>query len=430
MSTHASSRIGLLSSLTLLFLTSAAARGSSALPHSSQQILERRVPSCRLPWRTLAQRRFGSGGEQAPDCERAMWLADRHDDPRASVVPDRIVLRGGHTHEGHVVAQDETSITLRVRNRDRVYPRERVTEIRTVLDTLPAALAKHHMLSAADATSKLEFAAELRSQNLPLEANLVLWGVLLKHPKNDVAHERLGHTKRARGWFVRDGGRFHSFADLIERRSKWEHAWRFHTTHFDIVSDLDLGPTLAFAWQAERVYASFFELFGEDWKLKHVAEPLVVWLHASRASYRRGEPKLAYFNPCERRIEILAQDLSASAFSRWATRAHDLRLRDIHRPARELSRLRQRQPASVRRGEPRCVRPSRPARERPRTRVLPAAPTCRRAVWTQAHTEPQPRQPNERHGRPLTSGSGLHLAALPSAWRGRWSARCARPLRG
>ncbi len=239
------------------------------------------------------------------------------DSARDRVQPDRVTLLNGKKYEGHVVAMDAETVVLRVKKKELSFERDKIETVQTAVESLSVALEKYPVLPEGSAGAALEVAEDLAERNLPLESDLLAWTALLQDPSNDAANEMLGHTKRSSGWFIKSGGRFYKFRDLLEHCQDWKHAWRFSTTHFEFVSDLPLEQTLRYCWQAEQVYESVMQLFGEEWGILRSTEPLHIWLHRTPDSFPNGVQTIVNHEYTERRIDLKTWEMESDQYFRW-----------------------------------------------------------------------------------------------------------------
>lgn len=118
-------------------------------------------------------------------------------------------------------------------------------------------------------------------------------------PTNEEAHLLCGHEKRGRDWVVRCGKKKRLFSSIVESRdgpTSWDEAWEFETTHYRLVTNLDLAWASALALELELFYHAFYAWFGADMELFEVVEPMACQVHADKASFPESSGRIAYFD--------------------------------------------------------------------------------------------------------------------------------------
>ncbi len=222
--------------------------------------------------------------------------------PRGEVEPepDVVETKDGRSLEGIVVYENDEHLVLRVKSRDREIPLSRVESVRAAIRELPVALDSIAELGARDVKAHLTLAADLERRNLPLEARLLYWRVLLVDPANEAAHTALGHRKRQKSWVSQHRGRWWKWDKLQEvRQADFGDAWEIETTHYHVRTDLPLAKAIDCALDLERLFLGFYETFGPGLELYRITEKMGASIHASQSSYPQIGGSRGYYKPAE-----------------------------------------------------------------------------------------------------------------------------------
>jgi hypothetical protein len=154
----------------------------------------------------------------------------------------------------------------------------------------------------------LQLAQLCKDRGLGGESRVFAYLALVSSPQSPEAHELCGHEKRGDNWYVREGGKKYAFDKLGALRADWGNGWRFESTHYHVLTNLQLGPACKVALELELVYRTFFDWFGHDLGLYEVVEPMVAQIHADKASFPDSDGRGAYFDPT---ANVLYVDASA-----------------------------------------------------------------------------------------------------------------------
>ena len=219
-------------------------------------------------------------------------------------LPDRVTLDDGTTLEGRVLFEDEQTLVLRVKSRDREIDRGGISAVRAASLELPRALDRIEELQPGDAAGHLRTAGRLEELNLPLEADLLYWRILLMDPDNAAANAKLGHRKRGNAWVIPHRGRWYSLQKLDRPEKKWGDAWEIETTHYRVRTNLSLSQGLDIAVDLERFYRDYYSLLAKEIGLYHVVEPMDAWVHADSVSFPESSGRGAYFAEPDNRLYV------------------------------------------------------------------------------------------------------------------------------
>lgn len=226
---------------------------------------------------------------------------------------DQLTLRNGKVVHGHVLYEDERRVIVRVGTRPREYERAEVASLDSVGESMDRLLEQLDRVHENDPAALLELARFARDNRLPNEARLLAWCALAVEPDHEGAHDFLEHRKRNGRRHVRVGEQEFPADDLAKPRD-WSRAWEFHTTHFDLRTDLALGEALGIALDLERTYRDLVDFLGPELVLHDVLERMPAEVHGDERSF----PELlgsrrSYFVPEERRLYVNA----SKAYDRW-----------------------------------------------------------------------------------------------------------------
>ncbi len=218
---------------------------------------------------------------------------------------DTLVLTSGRSIEGHLVRQDEEEVTWLVRTRQQTYPRAQVERVESAVLHLSEFARRVEGAAAADARANLEVAAWAKEVGLLPEAELMAWRVLARDFENEAAHTFLGHRQRGNAWQVQLDRRWLDQRRFETAIADWRSAFEYHGSLYHVRSNLPLAEGIERMLLLNRVYADFFELFGDRLGFPHASLQLEVHLHRESRSFPavgRGNP--AYFLADANRVVI------------------------------------------------------------------------------------------------------------------------------
>ncbi len=220
---------------------------------------------------------------------------------------DRVTLRDGTEIEGTVLFEDDQTVVVRVRKKERTIPRDQVDTIHSRTRSLAVYLDRREEVDAADADALADLARFCASEGLADEAQLAWWQVLTASPAHAEAYESLGGKTRSGQLVLPLGRKWLAFADLREKRAEWKDAWELRTTHYLLRTNLDLPKALDLAVDLERFYRDFFDIYARPGGVYEVEEVMEVNAHADAGSFLPGPSRRdARFEPIARALELNA----------------------------------------------------------------------------------------------------------------------------
>ena len=214
----------------------------------------------------------------------------------ATHAQDTVDLNDGTHIEGRVIFENDKKVIVRVNSHDRELERGDVKRVDSLAGSLRLVLGRWDG-AANDAAATLDLARFCKSKGLTGEAAVFAYRVLAADGKNEEAHVLLGHDKRGDGWVVRDGDRRYSYFELGATRKDWRRAWEFETTHYKLVTNMELAAACDLALELELFYRAFYDWFGKELELHEVVKPMLCEVHADRDSYPNANGRLAYYDP-------------------------------------------------------------------------------------------------------------------------------------
>lgn len=215
--------------------------------------------------------------------------------------PDLVERKDGRTLEGIVVYEDDEQLVLRVKSVEKELPRSEIASVRAALRELPKALDEIGKLGKANIAAHLLLAADLETRNLPLEARLLYWRVLLLDPNNEPANLALGHRQRQKSWVSEHEGHWWKLDELQRKRqADFGDAWELLTTHYLVRTDLPLAQAIDCALDLERLFLGFYGVLGPGMQLRAVTERMTASIHATTSSFPQvGQGRAGYYSPAE-----------------------------------------------------------------------------------------------------------------------------------
>ncbi|MBL8897439.1 MAG: DUF1570 domain-containing protein [Planctomycetes bacterium] len=234
---------------------------------------------------------------------------------------DEVELVGGNALRGRIVLEDPDKFVLRIEGVEREVPRAQVSASKSVFRAQGSVLTQYLGLASNDAASLLALAEQCRAHELPHEAQLFLWLVLLGDAQNQVAHARLGHRERGGRWMVPQRGGAVSFEKLLEIRSSWGKAWELRSEHYSLRCDAGLAEAIGILLELEQFYRAFYELYQQRLSLREVLEPMQVEVYRERSRFPRVSTHVdSRYEPTTRVLQTYAKDGVARALFHEATR--------------------------------------------------------------------------------------------------------------
>lgn len=117
------------------------------------------------------------------------------------------------------------------------------------------------------------------SRGLVAMAQLQALDVVLRDDGHEAAHRHLGHRKARRGWLWKRKSSFLSRRRYEAKIAKWGSALVLPTEHFELRTDAGLRLAVDVAFDLEKVYLHWFQLFGKPMRLQETISPMSVHLY-------------------------------------------------------------------------------------------------------------------------------------------------------
>jgi hypothetical protein len=210
---------------------------------------------------------------------------------RAGDTPDLVTLAKGAPLKGRVVYEDKDILLLRVGTKEKQIAQADITEVKsitrnlhTLLDRLGA--ADSGLTSQAQSDLLMELANFANENGLPGEARLLYLRVLLADPGHPAANAALGHREKDGKYTITHNKRPYSTTELANLGKDWGDRWTLETTHYKLLTNLDLPTAVDAAFDLERQYRAFYDLLKEHLRLLDIVEEkMLVQLHGDKGSY-------------------------------------------------------------------------------------------------------------------------------------------------
>lgn len=224
---------------------------------------------------------------------------------------DVVYLNSGKSAEGQLVYHDDQRLVLRKGSREEVIARGDVKSVDArslTLDDLLERTAALGPLASAPVDGLLELATFAANGRLAGEARLLRLRALLTDPANAPALEALGGRVRGKTPAVKLEGDWID-VDQLEKHAegRWKDRWTFDTLHYELQANLPLDAAIAAAFDAERLFDAFYELFGTELELREPYELMDVQIHADDGSYPEpSDRRRGSFDPSDRILHVNA----------------------------------------------------------------------------------------------------------------------------
>jgi len=177
-------------------------------------------------------------------------------------------------------------------------PRGDVVSVETVNTHLRKFMDLHAEAKGdVDALWKLVEWADTRG--LEAMAQLQALEVVVRRDSHEPAHKYLGHRKSRSGWKWQRKGSFLTRKKYEAKIAKWGTALVVPTEHFELRTDAGLGMGVDVAFELERVYLHWFQLFGKPMNLEEAVSPMAVHLYrdVKRFPVWTFRVQLVYYTP-------------------------------------------------------------------------------------------------------------------------------------
>ncbi len=228
---------------------------------------------------------------------------------------DVVKTKDGKEVRGRVLRlHDEKEITVLVGVRPKAgsgaggkrirIPRDKVVSVETVNQNLRKFLdlradAKAEVKAKKDLKALWKMVEWADARGLVAMARLQALELVLKDDDHEDAHRYLGHKKTARGWKWKRRSSFLARKKYEAKISKWGTALVLPTEHFELRTDAGLELAVDVAFDLEKVYVHWFQLFGKPLRLQEAISPMAVHLYrdVKRFPVLTFFVKLAYYAP-------------------------------------------------------------------------------------------------------------------------------------
>ncbi len=217
--------------------------------------------------------------------------------------PDVVTLAKGSPLKGRVVYEDKDMLLLRVGTKEKQIAQADITAVESITRSLNELLDKlgaldSGMTSQAQVAGLLELAKFAAANDLPGEARLLFLRVLLEDPANAEANAALGNRQKDGKFTFTHNKRNYSTTELASLGKDWGDRWTLETTHYKLLSNLDLPTAIDAAFDLEREYRAFYGLLQEHLRLLDIVEEkMLVQLHGDKGSYPEpGDGRSGYYD--------------------------------------------------------------------------------------------------------------------------------------
>jgi len=222
---------------------------------------------------------------------------------RAADTPDLVTLVKGSPLKGRVVYEDKNMLLLRVGTKEKQIAQADITAVKSITRSLNELLDKLGALDSGLTTQAqidglLALAMFAQENNLPGEARLLFLRVLLVDPEHAVANAALGNRQKEGKFTYVHNKRSYSTKELASLGKDWDDRWTLETTHYKLLTNLDLPTAVDAAFDLERQYRAFYGLLQEHLRLLDIVEEkMLVQLHGDKASYPEpGDGRSGYYD--------------------------------------------------------------------------------------------------------------------------------------
>ncbi|MEM7200887.1 MAG: DUF1570 domain-containing protein [Planctomycetota bacterium] len=198
---------------------------------------------------------------------------------------DTVHMKSGSPIKGRVLLELPDRVAVLVGSRERWVERDKIERIDSVAAHQRELIRQLRGVTRDDAEQQLALAKFCDEHQLEYEAALLRWSILANDPQNDAANEALGHKRSAKGWLVRADRGFRPLDRLEKTRADWSKAWRLRSEHFELRCDRGLRTTVDLLLELECFYDGFFDLFQQDLQLRHLTEPVQVYVYGDREQF-------------------------------------------------------------------------------------------------------------------------------------------------
>ena len=219
--------------------------------------------------------------------------------PQSGDARDTVHLKTGKSIKGRVLLELDEKVAVQIGSRERWVPTSKIKRITSIHRSLRDVLTK---FTAGEDSIKhfLSLAKMCEDRQLPHEARLFYWRILVDNPDNQRAHEALGHKRSGTSWKVPVGSSWRSYKQADKLYNEWGTARTLRTEHFEVRSNTGLKRAVLTALELEVFYRHLFDLFQTSLELREVTDPIRVYVHKDQREFPRLSDTIdAYFSPEE-----------------------------------------------------------------------------------------------------------------------------------
>jgi Protein of unknown function (DUF1570) len=209
---------------------------------------------------------------------------------------DVVVLKSGKEIKCRVVLEMPDRIAILQGTREKWIDRKKIRSITTIQTSLRDILTKFET-AAHNADELMKLGKACAAANLPHEARLFYWSVVLLDVNHVAANSALGHKLAGKTWRVPVDGSWRKLESAEKVRAAWGKAWRLRSEHFELRTDAGLRRGVETLLELESFYRHLFDLFQVNLELREVTIPIQVHLYRDGVDFPRLSNNVdAYFS--------------------------------------------------------------------------------------------------------------------------------------
>lgn len=233
---------------------------------------------------------------------------------------DRLVLQDGKELRGRALVDAKDRVLFAERGKERWIPVSQIRSLDSVSRRMKKFLDESAALDDEDAAGRLALAERMLLEYCRPGARLEAWRVLAADPRNDRAHEILGHKKRGGEWLLPLGQEWITLADARRIRSDWGKAWELESEHYAFRTNREIFEAAKLAQDLERFYLQVIRLLAPA-EAHEILAPFSVYAFREAKDFPKIAGSIAgYFQRGEARAYLLLpdQDLPPIVFHEMA----------------------------------------------------------------------------------------------------------------
>jgi hypothetical protein len=242
-------------------------------------------------------------------CSSLFVLASAGNAPAGGDERDTVVLKTGKEIKCRVVLELDDRIAILRGTRVKWIDRKKIRSVDSVFRSLRGILTKFDT-SEHKPKVLMELAKACEKAQLPHEAKLFYWSVILLEKNHAAANEALGHKLAGKSWRVPVDGAWRSLDSAEKVRANWGKAWRIRSEHFELRTDAGLKTAVHTLLELESFYRHLFDLFQVPLELREVTIPIQVHLYRESKKFPRLSNNVdAYFSIADNVLFTFLDDL-------------------------------------------------------------------------------------------------------------------------